>query len=181
MGLDRGDLVVERRLAQKMGFLLESEADPLEPTTEDLEALRADEPGLGSTPGRYRFEHRVFRHDRTDPDGDARRALTSGAVGDPFIHGTHADLPRREVDARFGPGFADSLEGLSQGVWSDPVPGTFGMHLVRPTSIEPPEPAPLEAVRAALVDRWRQERRATLRAERVQALIDRYDIHREVP
>ncbi len=175
LGLDRGDLVVERRLAQKMGFLLRSEADPEEPTDADLQALLDADPDLFRRPGDYVFEHRFFRADRADAEGDARAALTTDEPGDPFIHGSKIQGDRAAVDAKLGPGFVDALDALDTPL-SGPISSAYGVHLVRMLQRSSSTRATLETHRDPLARRWLDERRDALQAERVARLVDRYTV-----
>ena len=77
LGLDRGDLVVQRRLAQKMEFLLESRASLDPPTDEELLAWRDAHPDRYRRRDRLRFEQRLFsteRHGEQAMDRSPRRA-----------------------------------------------------------------------------------------------------------
>ena len=183
LGLDRGDLVVERRLSQKMGFLLRSEADPPRATDGELQAV-LDGGGFPPDPATYRLEHRVFRSDRANASGDARRAVTalsSGATadsGDPSIHGGTLGDDAAGLDARFGPGFAAALDGLEVGTWGGPVRSRFGLHVVRIHARTPARPVSVETHRDALEAIWLRDRRDSLERERVRRLVDRYEVRR---
>jgi hypothetical protein len=180
LGLDRGDVVVERRLAQKMAFLLRSEADPPDPTDDDLRPLLE---GRAPVPGTFRFEHRVFRSSPT-VDEDARvglQAVQRGDldVGDPFIHGLTIRETAPRIEERFGPGFAEALEALPVGAWAGPISSSYGLHVVRLEARTAPTPATLETHREALTKDWRRRRRDGLEQERIRRLVDRYEVRRE--
>ena len=179
LGLDRGDLVVERRLAQKMRFLLESESDPPEPTDHDLQAVLDTEPDAWRVPARMTLRHRFFRAERTDPEADAEAAVSSDAAGDPFIHGPTFAGDARALDARFGPGFAAAVSALPRATWAGPVTGSLGVHIVLIESWEESRIGTVADHREELTRRWSEARRTTLRRERTAALVDRWTVTRE--
>lgn len=141
LGLDRGDAIVRRRLAQKMTFLLEDAggAEPLAET--EVAEYYARHAERYRRPGRTTFDHVFLSGDgRTDPAGDAEallavlRAGDGGwrRLGDPFMLArAYADRSGREIAALFGSAFADAVSGLPVGGWHGPLASTYGTHLVR--------------------------------------------------
>jgi hypothetical protein len=178
LGLDRGDLVVERRLAQKMRFLLRSEADPQAPTEADLQTVLDGSPETFRTPGRYRLEQRVFKPTRPDARGAAEAALTSDDPGDPFIHGTVLDGSAQAIDERLGAGFAAQLDHLPMSRWAGPLEGRQGLHIVRLEARAPPSLGTVDSHRGSLTETWREARRDALQRERVRDLVGRYTVRR---
>ena len=126
LGLDKDDIVVRRRLAQKMTFLLQDESARAEPSQDELrrlyEAQRTPPPlpsgGSGSGPDqkelqtlftrpKISFVQILFsREKRADAAADARAALAElsqqGAVAPPAGMGDAASIKSefRNVDAR---------------------------------------------------------------------------------
>ena len=117
-GLDRDDLVIRRRVRQKMEFLAEDMA-AAEPTEEQLAAYLASNPERFRTEDRLTFHH-VFlsatrRGGALDVDAKqiadalARTTATAdtAAIGDPFLLGEEfRAMPQSEVARTFGEGFA---------------------------------------------------------------------------
>ncbi|HKS58106.1 MAG TPA: hypothetical protein VJS12_22615, partial [Steroidobacteraceae bacterium] len=94
LGLDRDDVIVRRRLAQKMAFVSDDLAVVDEPAEADLRAYFDAHAEAYSTPDLYALRHVYFNPDRHGMalDADAQRALqrlTRGAdpndIGDPFM------------------------------------------------------------------------------------------------
>jgi peptidyl-prolyl cis-trans isomerase C len=79
LGLDRGDLIVRRRLVQKMDFLLAGSTPVPAPTDAELAAWLAAHPDQYAAPDRLSFEH-VFAAARPAraPDASQRRACGTG-------------------------------------------------------------------------------------------------------
>lgn len=185
LGLDRGDVIIRRRLAQKMELTLRALVHVAEPTDADLAARLAAEPARWSVPSQISFEHVfVARRPHRDLSREAEDiliALRAGAapdaLGDPFLRG-RAFLRKTdaEVEATFGPGFARSITSIPPGAWAGPFVSSFGHHLVRVLERAEPRPHTLDEVRPRVREALLNERRdAAYRAE-----IDRLRAKRRV-
>src|SRR6478609_11930193 len=64
LGLDRGDTIVKRRLAQKMEFLADDVSALRDPTTDELRAWYARNSDRFAEPGHRSFRHVYFSTDR---------------------------------------------------------------------------------------------------------------------
>ena len=93
LGLDQGDTIVKRRLAQKMEFLADDVSALRDPTADELRAWYARNSERFAEPGRRSFRHVYFSHGSSRRPGArgrhacARQARTasrpmSPAVGD---------------------------------------------------------------------------------------------------
>jgi peptidyl-prolyl cis-trans isomerase C len=184
LGLDRGDPIVRRRLAQKVEFLLEGLASIEAPTDDELRTYLAAHRERYERPGRVAFEHVFFSRDRRGEHAasDARRALAGdpAEAGDPFVLGSRFGLDGVErIGGRFGAAFASSLAALPLEAWSGPIESTYGAHLVRVTEREPARPATLEEARDAVTRDLAGERRRDSVEREVDALVAGYDVRRE--
>src|SRR5215470_2157889 len=92
--LDRGDIIVRRRLVQKMEFLNESLQDLPEPTEAELQQYAAAHPERYAQPERTTLTHVFVSRERYGPEARAhaealRSQLLNGAqaagLGDPFL------------------------------------------------------------------------------------------------
>ena len=144
MGLDTGDLIIRRRLRQKLELLAEDVISLDEPTDEVLQAY------LDENTGDYRLEPRYslrqiyfstdYRGEDTAADAEALlEQLRAGEVDDSDWQslGDRIALPAESRDARvsalaarFGDSFAESLADPETGAWQGPVQSGFGLHLV---------------------------------------------------
>ena len=187
--LDRDDTVVRRRLAQKMGFVLEDTARIAEPTEGELRALYDTRRAEFATPARTSFEQIFFdvesRGERAAADARdllARLEREAGAVnfadqGDrtllpPALE--HAD--ESEIAEQFGAELAGALIALEPGGWRGPIVSTFGLHLVRVTERQAPRARPFEEVRDALAAEWLRGREEAARRAYFAALLEKYDV-----
>jgi peptidyl-prolyl cis-trans isomerase C len=145
LGLDLADLVVRRRLVQKMEVLAFADSAPIgdAAVTDYFLAHRA----RYRLPETVSFAHVYFsaaaRGSRAAEDARAARAglrRLSGAadaagVGDPPLAPSPvAAAARRQVADRFGAEFADAVFALTPGAWAGPVASAYGQHLVLVTA-----------------------------------------------
>jgi hypothetical protein len=189
LGLDRGDVVIRRRLVQSMGFLLEEESALGEPSDDELRAHLAANVERFTVPARVSFVH-VFVPGRS-PDaaatlGELRARLDAGEeparLGAPFPRGARFKrLAPRAIDEVFGPGFGEHLPALPAGTWSAPVESSFGWHLVRIDERLAPELPALDTIRAEVAGRWRDERRREAERSALARLRERYEVVRAAP
>jgi len=175
MGLDRGDIIVRRRLLQKMEFLLDGLHPVTEPSDAELEAYLGAHADRYRTPARISLTHVFVSRDRHGADADAvaaslREQLEAGAdpatLGDPFLRGRELRAQsEQDLSGIFGPAFARAAGEQPLHEWSRPVTSSYGLHLVRVGERVPAEVPALARIRPAVLQDWSEERRReTLRA-----------------
>jgi peptidyl-prolyl cis-trans isomerase C len=188
LGLDRGDLIVRRRLIQNLRFVLAGRQTPPTPDEATLRAHYEAHREAFERPGRYTLEHVFLSEGDSEVLGfraaaalDAlRRGDDPATVGDPFLHGRRFE--RQTVEAlaqRLGQPFVAELPGLPAGEWAGPVLSTFGVHLVRIVDVVPGGVAPFEEVRAQVEAAWLDAEQARLDEAELREVIGRYPVVRE--
>lgn len=142
MGLDQDDIVIRRRLRQKMEMLAEDVAALVPPTTEQLQEYLDENSEQFAVEPRLTMSHAYFSSDRReDPRQDAAgilQQIQSGArqadlnqMGDPLpLPAQLEDVSVSEVARLFGQSFAESLGAVDPGKWTGPVESGYGYHLV---------------------------------------------------
>ncbi|KCZ87332.1 peptidyl-prolyl cis-trans isomerase [Hyphomonas johnsonii] len=192
LGLDRDDTIVERRLAQKMTFMISDLAETPEPDEATLRAWYDAHVDTYTRPPEVTFEH-VFlspeRHgDTLDRDAATLLATLNApaapdwqTLGDPFIlQRAYGDLPIREVVRLFGADFAGTLAGLAEmDEWQGPVQSAFGLHLVHVIASTPSHVEPFETVRAKVEADWREDALRAANEAAVDDIVQRYKVHIE--
>jgi hypothetical protein len=193
-GLDRGDVIVRRRMMQKLEFAAQ-DIDPIpEPTQVQLQAWLDGHPAGFALPPRY-----AFRQVYLDPDlhGDAFDADASALLatlraagtrvdasgdGDPFLleHRVN-DAPADEVRKRFGKAFADALERMPIDRWQGPVVSGFGAHLILLERRAPGRMPTLAEVRDDVRREWMHAQQEARNARYYADLRKRYDVRVEMP
>ncbi len=186
LGMAEDDTVVQRRLAQKMTFMLSDlgQVDP--PSDEVLDAWLQAHAERFEQPLRLSFDH-VFFSDGDDPRISGILASLNDesetdwrGQGDPFmLQRRYAELPEREIVRLFGGQFAAELAALSDaddGTWQGPVRSALGTHLVRVNQRSAARMPELAEVRSAVVQDWTETEQRRRTAEEINAIVEKYDI-----
>nr|WP_319385921.1 peptidylprolyl isomerase [uncultured Roseibium sp.] len=182
LGLDQGDTVIRRRLAQKMDFLATSAARSQQPTEQDLKDFYAANEAYYRRPGRIAFEQ-VFLGPSVDEElvEELRESLSTGA--NPEQLGKRTLLPFRvrlsekaRIEGLFGEGTFERLEALPLNEWQGPVKSGYGAHLVRVIEHQQPEVLSFGTVREDVVTDWTQKKAQDIRADALEAMRQRYRI-----
>ena len=192
-GMDRDDVIIRRRVRQKMEFLADEMSVP-EPSDEQLAAY------LASNAERFRVEdqltfHQVFlsatRRANT-LDGDSKQlasilARADGIVdatglGDPFLLGEEfRDVSPSKLTSIFGESFAKQISVVEEGRWQGPIPSSFGQHFVFINQRVAGNLPPLDAVRPVVHREWANARRLEAEQKLYASLRNRYEIVVEEP
>ncbi|MEE2785918.1 MAG: peptidylprolyl isomerase, partial [Myxococcota bacterium] len=161
LGLDRGDMIIRRRLIQKMSFVIDDMASANPPSVGEMEAWLKSNSERYSTPARLSLEHCYFSRDRR---GEAARTSAEASLaawrqsgvapkGDPFLGGRAVKRRTpKQIERQFGQQFVAFVERegpkAAASQWLGPVESPFGYHLVRMMRYEPDRPATLDRVQA---------------------------------
>jgi hypothetical protein len=189
LGLDKDDLIIRRRLRQKMEFVSDDIAAQTEPSDADLTAY------LQSHPESFRVEQQfTFRQVYLNPEkhGDnlardtaqllaqlnqAGDKADASALGDSFLlEHQFAAVPASEVAKQFGEKFAAKLGGLSPGQWQGPVESGYGVHLVLVSERTEGRLPALAEVRDAVRREWDNARRLEANEKFYGELLKRYTV-----
>ncbi|MEO1113134.1 MAG: peptidylprolyl isomerase [Pseudomonadota bacterium] len=182
LGLNQGDTVIRRRLAQKMDFLATSAARSQQPTEQDLAGFYAENEIYYRRPGRIAFEQ-VFLGPAADAELVDELLATLRKGGDAEQLGKRTLLPFRmrlsekaRIEGLFGEGTFEKLEALPLNEWQGPVKSGYGAHLVRVSGNQPSEVLAFDLVREDVVTDWTQKKAQDIRADALEAMRQRYRI-----
>ncbi len=188
LGLDQDDSVVQRRLAQKMEFLLSDLAQIPEPSDEELQTFLQDNLEMFSVPERISFTHIFFNPDkRKTARDDARQLLARlikapGSVdiqqsGDRFmLPSRYASEIQANVSRMFGKEFAEDLFASNRTGWQEPLDSGYGVHLVFIETIVPEELPELVDIRADLQAEWARRKQNESNEALYRSLLERYEV-----
>jgi hypothetical protein len=186
MGLDRDDVIVRRRIGQKMEFLIGDLAVPSEPEDETLATYLEANRDKYREPPRLTFTHVYFNVDRrgeqarTDADAllaDLGTRERAPEMGDRFaLSVDYAGKTARELDQNFGTGFGEQLLAAPVGEWSGPVASAYGLHLVRVLARSEPRVPEFGELRDRLSADYSFETRQAANAQALERLTERYQI-----
>jgi parvulin-like peptidyl-prolyl isomerase len=189
LGLDRDDLVVKRRVRQKIELIAEEDASTRAPTDADLSAYLGANPARFVQPAALTFDQ-VFLGPSTAGAAVVHAAAVTGEalrngidhqkLGKPTLlpsrmTQTPADLVARD----FGDAFAAALVKAPVGEWVGPIDSSFGTHYVRVSERTPAVNPPLGAVRDQVVREWENVRRLRARTEAYAKMRSGYEIRIE--
>jgi hypothetical protein len=194
LGLDKDDLIIRRRLEQKLQFVSDDITAQAPPTDGDLTAY------LQAHPDKFRVEQQVtFRQLYLDPQKHGENFARHSAqliaklnqvggdtdfvaMGDPFMLGDNfTALPASEIAYQFGKEFAAKLSGLQTGFWQGPVQSSFGVHLVFISERTNDHLPALAQVRDAVRREWDDARRTESNEKFYQGLLKHYTVTIEQP
>jgi hypothetical protein len=193
LGLDKDDVIIRRRLQQKMEFVSDDVAAQALPTDDELGAY------LTAHPDKFRLEQQfTFRQLYLDPEKhganlarDAAQLLAKlnragGGTGlatmaDPFmLDRNFTAVPASEVARQFGETFASKLAEIASGQWQM-IESGYGVHLVLVSERREGHLPPLEDVRDAVRREWESNRRREVSEKRYETMLKRYVVTIERP
>ena len=186
LGLEKDDVIVKRRLAQKMEFLADDMSGLRDPTPAELRAWFDQHKSEFAPATRITFRHVFFSTDLrgAGAEGAARKALTSASSrreaaprGDPFMYQDYyAGQTEVQVAQVFGSDFAKPLFSAPTQRWSGPLASGLGWHIVRAEELSPGELPSYEVVEADVRERWMIEQRDAAKRAGFEAMLARYEV-----
>jgi hypothetical protein len=195
MGLNQHDVVIRRRLAQKVEYLAKNLVALTPPTEQELQAYFAEHQQRYQEPALYTFTQVYInpdkRGDATLDDAEKIKATliaqgdaieNARALGDDLkLEAYYRENDSLEIQRNFGNGFTKLLLEMSPGKWHGPILSGYGAHLVYVSQvIEQPAPA-FEDVRESVAEDWRTEKKAELNEKFYEDLRELYTIVIESP
>jgi peptidyl-prolyl cis-trans isomerase C len=184
LGLDKDDMIIRRRLAQKMAFASEDVSTIPEPSEARLQAFYEANRARYATPARLALRHVYFNQDRTGttPAVAAAEALAKlkagqSAGGDPaLLPLAYADIAVADLARDYGPAFTQAARTAPLGTWVGPVTSPYGVHLIQVQNRLASEALPLAQVRAEVMDAWMAEQRQIKNRAFRQGLRKKYKV-----
>ena len=189
LNLDENDVLVRRRLAEKLEMALNDVAATAEPGADELRGYFESHADRYVEPAALTLTHRFFSRDRRgdSAEADARAALAplaaGGTVDDDSFHAaktlTLEDAGR--LEQIFGTAFRDAVvehagRPGSRHAWFGPVPSAYGAHLVRVDAYREGRRRSLDEVRETVLDDWRRDHVAARESERYAEMRASYEV-----
>jgi peptidyl-prolyl cis-trans isomerase C len=190
MGLDKDDIIVKRRMLQKMDFLAEDLSDLREPSRDELQAWFRNNAQRFAYPPRISFRHLYFSFDKhgantAEAAAEALRQIAGKpadssdavALADPFMfRDYYADRSPDQLGSEFGGKFERALFDLKPGSWQGPIESGFGWHLVFVDSLTPGRVPEFTEVESEVKSEWIKDQRAEFKRKAYEAMKARYEI-----
>ena len=141
--LEQDDMIVRRRLQQKLEFLSDDLASRIEPSDADLQSFLLAHREIFQTEPLFSFRqiylspqvhganlHRYAARILEDVQRSGSRAQRAD-LGDPFLlQQSFDDVTLSDLKKTFGEGFASAISALPVGSWHGPIESGYGAHLV---------------------------------------------------
>jgi hypothetical protein len=194
LGLDRDDMIVRRRLQQKLEFLSDDLATRIQPSDADLQSFLQAHKGTFQTEPLLSFRQIYFNPQLhgVNLHRDAARVLdrlrTPGShkseidAGDPFLLQESFDhISPAELKNTFGEKFASAISALPVGSWQGPIDSGYGAHLVYVAQYTPSRLPDLAEVREQVRRDYFDARRREAMGKFYNTLLRRYNVRIEPP
>lgn len=193
LGLDRGDIIVRRRLAQKMQLILREQAGDIQVTEAEVRAYIEENPDLFRVPARAAFRQVFLGPSRASAGELAEESLRAlkgaaeteawRAVGKPSMAPSQMGMSSHdEIAGAFGSDFAGAVLAMPAGEgWSGPVRSSYGYHLVSVDAAEAGHMPAFEIIQPFAGERLRRERAQAAEEAARRDLISQYRIVMDVP
>ncbi|MFT5470221.1 MAG: hypothetical protein ACI8UO_005346 [Verrucomicrobiales bacterium] len=187
-GLDRDDVIVRRRIRQKLEFIAEDLTGQAPATEDELAAYLASHPDEFREDPRFSFRQIYLNGERRgsvlaedaqellsrlnrDPGADSRE------LGDRLLlEYANAGVAQRDVAAQFGHDFAEAIGEIDPGRWHGPIESGFGVHLVIVDERVEGGLPELSKVRDSVRREWDNVRRETAKEQFYEEMLGRYEV-----
>jgi hypothetical protein len=189
MGLDRDDIVIRRRLRQKMEFISADVAAAATPTDAQLADYLARHPDEFRRPPTFTFQQVYFDSTRRGAAAatEAAQALgrlqagaSAGDFGDSMLLPAAMEAASTgDIENTFGSELAAAVATAPLGQWSGPFKSAFGTHLLRVDASTPGELPSLAEVRSEVSRAWESEQRRLVNDRLLEGLRSRYEVRIE--
>jgi hypothetical protein len=192
LGLDQNDLVIRRRMRQKMEFLNADLSEQRTPSEAELQAYLDGHADKFRRPARLSFEQ-IYVAGGENPQAARHKAenlLTALAnpatdwqrLGDPtLLPAGLNDASDADINATFGRDLVGSVTHAPLNRWSGPHRSAYGLHLLRVTERRPARLPALGEIRALVEREWRNEQRRRSNERFYQGLRERYTVEIQLP
>ncbi|SRR6266540_1708541 len=181
LGLDQNDTFIRRWLAQKVQFLVQDTARPIEPTEDDLQKFYAAHPEQFVEEARVSFLQVYFSQDHPEEIAAALSRLRTS--DNPTVIGERLLVPSEFHDAghqavagQLGEEFARSVFVLQPGKWHGPIVSGYGLHLVRVSTLKPARQRAFAEVKDKVLEAWRQKQQQAEREKYYAELEKKYEV-----
>lgn len=190
LDLDDNDIIIRRRLAQKMSFLSGGPAPLPDPGDAELATWFQANQQRYAIPEKFGLSHVYFSTDKrgANAGADARAVLASlqaavpvprqaPELGDPFmLRYEYTDATQAELEGRLGESFGAAVEKLEPGRWHGPVRSGYGEHLVFLESRVDGRLPELAEVRTRVLTDWRDAQFRAANERLVKSLLEKYRV-----
>jgi len=189
MGLDQDDVIVSRRLAQKMEYLFNDLSFIPEPSETELVTFLSEHASQFTLPATITFSQ-IFLDPRernqeinTDAEQLLEQLKETKTIVDTINLGDRSLLPyklteerQNEINSMFGAAFTNQVFSLPISSWQGPVASEYGLHLIYITARTENRLPSLAEIRERVASEWRSTKQHEANEIFYQSLYQRYEI-----
>ena len=178
LGLEKGDTVVRRRLAQKMEFLVQDAASLVEPDEKELHGFYNSKRALYRSPARISFTQIYFKDKASALQGlDQLKVQDASTIGDTsLLARDYVRIDEQAVKNVFGPNFSTSAFALDPGQWQGPLTSGYGFHLVQIKERQEAKPLSFQEVRKRVLQEAHRIQQDKAKKQYLARLLEKYEI-----
>jgi hypothetical protein len=176
LNLERGDIIVKRRLVQKLGFLKQEEGVKI-PNDSELKKYFDENKGEFRIPKRLSFNHIFFSKESRSMEEVRRYLVDKNVKSDPFLLGRNfSDKTIRQIQRDFGDKFASSLDKLTTRKKNLIIESIYGWHIVNVSNIEDSYLPEFNSIKDKLLDTYLLVKKDEVLKKYTEDLIKSYDV-----
>jgi len=189
LGLHQGDKIIERRLRQKMEYLLDEMASIQQPDTAEIKNFYQANINRYKTDISYSFNQFYVSVDRSKEQltkhlGAQKQRIAQGKspiADSSMLPQQVTNQTNQQIKHKFGELFAAKLQSLAINTWSKPIDSGLGKHYVYITEKVAAMPKPLLSIKETLINDWQFEQRKRFKKIYEEELMRRYSIEIHQP
>jgi hypothetical protein len=188
MGLDKDDMIIRRRLTQKMKYLFNDLSVVTKPSEEELKKFVAEHPSKFMIPATISFAQVYFEpseHEKTLVE-DANvllEKLRITTLKESIGLGDRSLLPydfrnerKTDIDSMFGKEFTKQAFSSPTNTWEGPFESAYGVHLIYIHERIEDHLPPLSDIRERVEREWTSLKQQEVNEIFYQSLYQRYEI-----
>ena len=188
MGLDKDDMIIRRRLSQKMKYLFDDLSVVDKPSEATLKKFVSEHPSKFTKPATISFSQVYLdpneHGDRLEVDAkDLLEELSTTTIKDTIGFGDRSLLPyefsnERESDIRgmFGEAFTKQVFKAKTETWQGPFNSAYGLHLIYIHTRTNAYLPPLSEMRDRVERAWISTKQREANEIFYQSILERYEI-----
>lgn len=179
LGLEQDDIIVRRRLAQKMEFLIRDTALLTEPTEIELHELFKENATKYQTPATISFDHVYFKNESSAQNGLQQLLLERELYElghSSLLANKYTQADKQAISNIFGPDFSTVVFKLEPELWHGPIVSSYGFHLVRINEMQAAQPKSFEDVQTQVLEEWQRVQQNRWQEKYFAYLLEKYDV-----
>ena len=176
LNLDSGDIIVKRRLVQKLGFLKQEEGVKI-PNDKELKEYFNENKVQFRIPKSLSFNHIFFSKESRSIEEVRQYLVNKNIKSDPFLLGRNfSDKTIRQIQRDFGDKFAASLDQLTTLKNDLIIESIYGWHIVNVSNIENSYLPEFNSIRDKLLDSYLLVKKDEVLKKYTEELIKSYEV-----